>query len=186
VGSGAVSAQERQIPGDSPEDEPQIVRLSRAAVAAIEQAKDALEADLAFEDMTTAEADLWSFAGRCIADTSTDPPGEFIRRYAKEIAKTICRFGVEFLAVEAARQIGEVWLLPLDDPDVARASPVLVGATATVGCVAAVPVSGTSPARMAARREVVVRRVLQVLRVSTVRGEPGRKCRSGAKMPDRS
>jgi hypothetical protein len=80
--------------------------------------------------MITAEAELWKFAGRCIADRSTDHSDEFIRRYARELLETICRFPAEFLTVKAASQIGEVWLLPLDDPDVAKARPVLAGAAA--------------------------------------------------------
>ena len=171
-GKDAVVAEQRQITGDTPEDEPQIVSLTSEQVAAIRKAKEVLEADLGFEYMLAPENDLWVFAGRCLADRVADHSGEFIRQHAWDLIEATCCFPVEFLTVTTESRIGDIRLLPLDHPDVAEARPVLTGAAAAIGCVAAVTVRGTSAERMAARGRPVVRRALQALRVA-MRESPG-------------
>jgi hypothetical protein len=67
-------------------------RSGRSLVTALKMSRRRLEADLSFEYMITAEAELWQFAGRCIVDRSTDHSVEFIRRYAREPLETIAAF----------------------------------------------------------------------------------------------
>jgi hypothetical protein len=140
---------------------------------AYQEAQAILLGDLRFEYMERrqVEAVLWRFLCESYTDRARDHVQRFIAEHAWEIRELTCYLPVEYLTVDSDVEVTGVRLLPTTNAEIPRKTRWFV-LEPPVGCIAAVSVSGTNYARMAARGRSRAEHALRVLRI-TLRASPG-------------
>lgn len=172
--------QHRAVPADLAREGLRTLGIVPDEAIAHEAAMALLRRDLRFEYMKSPSEALWRFVAEAVADENTDHVPVFIGRHAREPFELTCYLPVEFLAVEVETRIMGLTLLPLDDARLPHEAPWTSLDQAT-GCVAAIPVQGTSLERMAQRAATEALHGLALLRlaVATRVGPSQRRFRLG-------
>jgi hypothetical protein len=130
-------------------------------------AQQALSKDLRFEYMKDREAEeaLWRFVCQCSLDPSNDQVRPFVAAHARELMHVVCYLPVEHLKIAGETEMLGARLLLCDSDEVPKPN-LHFSLEPPVGTVVAVPVEGTSYARMAERARDQAEHVLRVLRVA--------------------
>jgi len=132
-----------------------------------QEARTALLSDLRFEYLARRDAEtaLWRFACRCRADRAHDHVQPFIREHAREVLHLTCYLPVEYLKVTANAEVAGLRLLPVASDEIPPPQRNFT-LDPPVGCVAAVPVSGTDAGRMSDRAHATAEHGLRLLRIA--------------------
>jgi len=152
------------------------VVFSRADVAAITAAIDAVSEDLRFEYLRDAKQIIERFAAECWTYRRGDRVPGFIETHARVPVVRNCYIPVEHLTVDTETDVFGIQLLAVTD---VRLPPRdwKLQVDKPVGSVARVEVTGTDPGKMAARGRSRVEHALRILRVALREhrdGPPGR------------
>jgi hypothetical protein len=116
------------------------------------------------EERDAAEA-LWRFVCQCHLHRAGDHVASFTAAHAREILELRCYLPVEHLEVKEETDIAGLRLLPTASDEIPQQGRRFV-LDAPVGCVVAVPVSGTSYKKMAERAHAVAEHGLRLLRIT--------------------
>lgn len=140
---------------------------------AYQEAQAVLLGDLRFEYLARRDAEtaLWRFVCQCCADRTHDHVQPFIREHAREVLDLTCYLPVEYLEVTEDTEVAGLRLLPVTSDEILPQQRHFT-LDPPIGCVAAVPVSGTSAARIADRARATAEHGLRVLRIA-LRASPG-------------
>jgi hypothetical protein len=118
-----------------------------------------------FEERKPAAEALWRFLCLCYADRSHDHVTQFFTEHAREPVQATCYLPIEHLTVETTTEVTGLRLLPTTDEAIPPPRRWF-NLDPPVGCVAAVPVTGTSFARMADRARARAEHGLRLLRIA--------------------
>jgi hypothetical protein len=138
--------------------------LSSATIQQVRAAAEVIVEDERFEYLPKPEEALREFVRRAATDLSEDYVPWFVASHARVPQDLICYLDVEYLNVPHEVEILGIRLLSPDDPTL-PAIDWLDSVRATRGCVAAVPVRGTSNSKMAERAHVALEHTLRIMRV---------------------
>jgi hypothetical protein len=166
--SGDRTVRSGRVPADIATEKFQMLYLQPDEEEAYQETLAILLADQRFEhfeEPKTAANALWRFLCQCYADRSHDHVTQFITEHAREPVQKMCYLPIEHLTVETAAEVTGLRLLPTTDEAVPPPRHRFVP-DPPVGCVAAVPVTGTSYARMADRARATAEQGLRVLRIA--------------------
>ena len=137
--------------------------LSSATIREIRAAAEVIVEDERFEHLPKPEEALRELVTRAATDLSRDHVPWFITTHSRTPQDLICYLDVEYLNVPHEVEILGIRLLPPDDPTL-PAIDWLDSVRATRGCVAAIPVHGTSNTRMAERARHALEHALRIMR----------------------
>ena len=141
-----------------------MLRVGPDVVAALEQTEDALVGDQRFEYMNDVERTLKEFIARAWAERSVNHVPSFIELHARPLLQLTCFIPIENLKVQSTVHVLGVDLLVLDDPAIPRPEHAAFALTSPIGCVAAIPTSGTNVGMMADRARGQLSVVLRIAR----------------------
>jgi hypothetical protein len=165
---GDRTARSGRVPADIATEKFQMLYLLPDVEEAYQEALDILLVDPRFEHFDGRKAAgeaVWRFLCLCYADRTHDHVTQFISEHAREPVQATCYLPIEHLSAKTTIEVTGLRLLPTTD----EAVPLPRGRFALdppVGCVVAVPVTGTSYARMADRARGRAEHGLRLLRIA--------------------
>lgn len=156
-----------RVPDDLATDDLRMLALYEDEDDLYRAAKLALSEDLRFEYLADKEAEdaLWRFVCLCHVHRGGDQVQPFVAAHARDPMDVVCYLPVEHLKVVGETDMLGVRFLPCDSDEVPKPNRHF-SFEPPVGTVIAVPVQGTSYARMAERAREQAEHVLRVLRVA--------------------
>lgn len=156
----------KALPRDMTANKHQVVGLLPDEVEAMRQAAEALRNDVAYEHLRDPDEAVWRFVAECCLDGDNDHLADFVARHRRDVEDRVCYIPVEHLSVEVPLSLHGITLLPMWHGDVPVVELPWFNLEPPVGCVAAVPVRGTSSPKMATRARGIAEHELRVLRIA--------------------
>ncbi len=156
----------QRIPEDLATEQAKMLTINARDEALLAEVVALLLADQRFEHLEPrgAEKAVWRFICLAYMQRATNHVGAFTGEHAREPSAHTLYIPVESLEITEPSALGDVRLMPVDDPEVADGRlgfPI----EPPIGAVVAVPVAGTLPARMTERGREAALQALRVLRV---------------------
>ncbi|NVN00821.1 hypothetical protein [Arthrobacter sp. SDTb3-6] len=154
-----------RLPLDLVRPESKMLAVTQAVVDAMNGLEEALERDPSFEHMDKSTDTLQDFIARAWADPETDQVQQYITKHSRELLELVCFLPIEYLAIDTPATLLGLQLLPVTDSSIPTTTAPWFDLAPPIGCVAAIPVTGTNLGKMAERAQTLLAHALRVARV---------------------
>lgn len=153
----------RQVPTDLDKD--MTLTLTKSERELMVRTLATLEVDPRFEHLRPRAAvdAVWRFICLSWLDRKTDHTRWFMSSHERRPFDTVCYFPLEHLVVQRRLSLGDLTLLPIDDPEIPQSRDLDLSSAG--GGFLAVPTKGTSLPRMKDRARILANHALRLLRV---------------------